>query len=761
MPLPVTRLRRWFAVSAVVMIAMVAGLYLYARWRVRHAVHEVPSKLGVEVQQTAEGFSISKSEQGRTLFTVTASRAVQFKKGGLTELHDVKITIYGKDASRFDRIAGADFEFDPASGDVTAKGTVEIDLEGNAQGLLRPDQAPPVEMKNPIHIETSGLAFNRNSGNASAHGRIMLQTAQASGTAVGIEYVAKTRVLSLLSDIAIDISSPHEAHLTADHGVITKDPRQIVLSRPQLSREQQKLRADRATLFLRDDNTVDHILAEGGVRSDLHGRSDASARSDRAELFLTGTQNLLREAILAGNVQLAVLGAQPAEAYAGRATLHFAGKQILQTVHAEEGVRLVQKKAQTGGQTAPDSSGSPEVAANTQDVEMTAPAMDFVVKADRRLERAQTSGPPQIVITQAGANQTAVVTAGKFEATFTGQNRLATLHGEPDARIVSRTPGQPDRVSTSQSLDVGFRPGGGIASIVQQGSVAYVDGTRQAWAQRATYTPADQMLLLNGSPRVADSGMTTTAQVMRMNRATGDAVAEGSVKSTYTELKAQPDGGMLAAADPIHVTSRTMTARRSTSVAVYSGNARLWQNANIVESPSLQFDREHRSLLAQGTPGQAVSTVLVQVDKSGKATPVTITSAHLTYTDSERKIVFDGGVTAKGSDATMTAQRMNVFLLRRSQPTSGSDLGTPGQIEKIVAEGGIAITQPSRRATGDRLVYTAAAESFVLTGGPPSIFDAERGRITGNSLTFFRRDDRVLVEGTPTSPTVTKTQVAR
>jgi lipopolysaccharide export system protein LptA len=288
-----------------------------------------------------------------------------------------------------------------------------------------------------------------------------------------------------------------------------------------------------------------------------------------------------------------------------------------------------------------------------------------------------------------------------------------------------------------------------------------VDGTRQAWAQRATFTPADQMLVLNGSPRVADSGMTTTAQVMRMNRASGDATAEGSVKSTYTELKAQPDGGMLASADPIHVTSRTMTAHRSTAVAVYTGNARLWQNANIVESPSLQFDREHRSLVAQGTPGHSVSTVLVQVDKSGNATPVTITSALLTYTDVERKIVFDGGVIAKGSDATMTAQRMNVFLLPRSQPATSSDLGTPGQIDKIVADGSIVINQPSRRATGDRLVYTAADERFVLTGGPPSIFDAERGKITGNSLTFFRRDDRVLVEGTPTSPTVTKTRVAR
>ena len=85
----------------------------------------------------------------------------------------------------------------------------------------------------------------------------------------------------------------------------------------------------------------------------------------------------------------------------------------------------------------------------------------------------------------------------------------------------------------------------------------------------------------------------------------------------------------------------------------------------------------------------------------------------------------------------------------------------PGQVERIVAEHSVVITQPTRHATGERLVYTSADDKFVLTGGSPSIFDAERGKITGDSLTFYRHDDRVLVEGKETSPTVTRTQVAR
>src|SRR6266478_3436577 len=674
MAAPISRLRRWFALGAILMIATVAGMYFYARWRVRKVVHDVPAKIGLNIQQTAEGFSISKSVEGRTLFTVSASKAVQFKGGGHAELHNVKIVVYGKDAGRFDQITGDDFEYDPTSGDVSAKGTVLIDLEANPEGMRHSDQSPPERTRDPIHIETNGLAFSRNTGNASATGKVVFQTPQASGSAVGIEYVAKAGTMNLLSAVAVDVSKPQAVRLNADHGLILKQPRQVVLTGVRLTRERQQLQSDRATFFLREDNTVDRILAEGDVRSEFHGgassksnssskasNSETRARSDRDELFLNGTRNQLTKAIFSGDVQFATgdaasrvstgeqerglrsrglqnqglqnQGEQVAEASAGRVTLHFsghsAGPQMLETVHAEDGVRLSQKKSQSGALFVSGAASSSVAggAAQDQDVEMTAPMMDFIVKGGRQLERAETSGPPQIVITQPGANQKTVVTAAKFTAKFTEKNRLATLHGEPDAKIVSGkiiatnsgvATSQSDRVSTSKLLDVVFRPEGGIASITQSGGVAYVDGAQKAWAQRGEYTAADQLLVLKGSPRVVDSGMTTTAQTIRMNRTTGDAIAEGNVKSTYSDLKAQPDGGMLASADPIHVSSRSMTAHRSPAIAVYTGDARLWQNANVVEAPTLQFDRDHRSLVAQeiGQDGAATRLRSVRAGQS-------------------------------------------------------------------------------------------------------------------------------------------------
>jgi lipopolysaccharide export system protein LptA len=842
----VSRLRRWFALGAVLMIATVAGMYFYARWRLRTVVHDVPAKMGLNIQQTAEGFSISKSVEGRTQFTVSASKAVQFKEGGLADLHHVKITIYGKDASRFDRISGDDFQFDPVSGNVTAKGTVLIDLEANPEGSRHSDQSPPDKNREAMHVETDGLTFNRNTGNASTKGFVVFQTRQANGSAVGLDYVAASGTMNLLSTVVIDIRSPRPIHVTADHGVILKQPRQILLTTMHVTREQQELRSKQGTFFLRLDNTVERIVAEGDVQADFHGWSETHSSCDRAELFLTGPHNQVNTAVLSGNVRLASLGTQPADGSAGRVILHFGGQQVLQTIHAEEGVRLSQKRSSssagnlvntpvntsfstpvnTAGQSglpgatalpattvAKAQPGDGEQRDAEQDVEMTAPAMDFYLKGGRQLERAVTSGPPKIVITQPGSNQKTTVTAAKLTSRFTDKNRISTLHGEPNAKIVgsridnqiasgkavpegtgkarSASP-QNDRVSTSQKLDVVFAPEGGIASITQTVDLAYVDGPQKAWGQRGEYTAADQMLVLIGSPRVVDNGTTTTAQKIRMNRVTGDALAEGNVKSTYSDLKAQPDGGMLASSDPIHVTSRSMTAHKSSGIAVYTGNARLWQNANVVEAPTIEFDRDHRSLVAQGVAqgvaqrvaqgiaqgvaqgdaqgnvagaaggtAQPVTTLLVQVDKKGNVTPIKVTSSRLTYADAERKIFLTGGVTAKGADATVTSEQMTVFLLPRSQSQVGTGRGTYGQVDRMIAEKQVVVTQPTRHGNGERLVYTSADDKFVLTGNSPSIFDAERGKTTGDSLTFYRQDDRVLVEGKQTSPAVTRTQVAR
>jgi lipopolysaccharide export system protein LptA len=206
----------------------------------------------------------------------------------------------------------------------------------------------------------------------------------------------------------------------------------------------------------------------------------------------------------------------------------------------------------------------------------------------------------------------------------------------------------------------------------------------------------------------------------------------------------------------------------------------------VVEAPSIQFQKEQRTVVGNSVGNQKVSTVLIGTDQKGNPTSVTITSAKFLYKDSDRKAHFDGGVTVRGSDLTITARQMDVFLAaassgtvegRASSPVQNQNSATtatggaplapqsanlgPAHLDKIIASGSVVITEPTRRATGEQLTYTATDDKFVLTGGPPSIFDAEHGKITAVSLTLFRRDGRVVVEGDRKSPAVTETKVVR
>jgi lipopolysaccharide export system protein LptA len=744
-PLRVSHLRRWFAASAVALILIVAGFYLYARHRVRNALKEVPEKIGLEIQQSAKGFTISKSNQGRTLFKIQASKAVQFKAGGRGELHDVEITVYGRDSGRFDRIIGKDFEYDAVTGDVTGKGEVQIDLETNPAGIGDPDQSPPKDLKNPVHLKTSDLVFNQKTGDAHANGEVEFDVPQAHGSALGLTYVARNNALSLNSQVAIAMNGLVPMSLTADRLTLSRVPRQLVLEHPHVIEGYQHSTADKATAFLSSENKLERVVAEGNLVIDSRRPGGGKITAGEMEL-LVGQNNHLQHALLQRDVRLTSIAQGDTQATAGRALLHFSSQGKIKNVHADENVLLKQVPASE----------------NKQSLEITAPAMDFVMAGDGRLIRhAETAGPPKITFAGDGSSPEPIeVTAGKFQADFDTNGQLTTLHGAPSVKIVSKADGKPDRISTSQSLDAHFHHGQTTA-FSQVGDFTYSDGQLKASAGTAQYNPQSQIMTLRQAPRVTDGAMTTSADSIQLNRLTGSAHAEGNVRTTDLPQNAHSGAGMFSASGPFHVVAQNLTATSNPATAIYQGNVRLWQNGQSVTAPYLKFERDSQTIKAKSSPNQRVSAHLNQADQDGRTTAVDISADQLEYSGEASALRVEGSVIASGRDVHLSANSIQCYFKERGSGAANKGEATSAAINKIVAEGDIVISQPGRRATGNRLIYTASEDKYVLTGGPPSIFDAERGNVTGDSLTLFGHDARVLVEGSKQTPAVTETRVAR
>jgi lipopolysaccharide export system protein LptA len=732
MPFDPKRLRKIFAGGAVFVFVIALGFYLRGIFKPQETIPDTPRNIPSGVEKSATGFNLSKSEGGKTLFTIHAASVQQYKEGGRAALHDVSITVFGRNQDRSDQIYGADFAYDPVAKVVSAEGEVRIDLEAVSTAAT-PAAGSAEETRNLIHVKTSALTFNENTGIAQTKAAIEFRVPEGNGSAVGATYDSHGGVLTLKSAVRITSTGPRKATITGQSATITKNPSRIVMQSAKVEELQRVISADKVTVFMGDDNNIERVVGSGNLHASSTGAKAFEINAPEGELEMAGA-NQARRGILSGGVTFASKGNSPAAGKAGKILLTFAADNRLSKARAEDSVQLKQGPA-------------------GKSQELHAVALDLSVKDGRRLEKAVTSGgPAEIVRDQAPGKTT--ISAGHFETVFNDQNRPVSLYGTPDAKIVDSVPGKPDRILTSRELTAKFNDKGEIISADQTGDFHYQEGTQTASAERAKYAAAEETIVLSGSPRVIDAnqGITLTAESIQLNRKSRNAFAQDNVKTTYSKMGAQPGGAMLGSADPIHVTGSSATMNSSTGVARYT-KARLWQGPNIVEAPTISFDRTKRSLQAQGGQGGRVASVFVQKDKNGKLTPVNVTSDRLSYVDAERRAVFSGNVVVHAQDAMITSATVQVILLPKKGQAENQ---SASQLERIEAQGDIKIEQGSRKATGNKLVYTAAEEKMVLTGTPeklPSIFDAERGQISGDSLTFFTHDGRVLVDSGETSKT--------
>ena len=78
------------------------------------------------------------------------------------------------------------------------------------------------------------------------------------------------------------------------------------------------------------------------------------------------------------------------------------------------------------------------------------------------------------------------------------------------------------------------------------------------------------------------------------------------------------------------------------------------------------------------------------------------------------------------------------------------------ELNRAEAYDALTLREQSRKTTGTRMTYTAADQTYVVTGVPVTILD-ECGRETvGRKLTFVRSTDTINVDGNGQIRTQTK-----
>jgi lipopolysaccharide export system protein LptA len=802
MPITIEKLRRWILQAALLTVAGVVALLLYGQHERRKLLRDLPGKLGIDIQQQTSEFTYSQSIQGKTLFTLHAAKAVQMKLGGHIKLHDVTIILYGRKQDRADRIAGQEFEYDPASGIARAEGDVFLDLQAPAKTVAASvkSSAEADADKNlassgsMVHVTTKGLVFQQKEGLASTDQDITFQFGGGvTGHAHGAQYDSARGIITLDAAVTADtMQNGNPVHVTAAHGELNRDTNLCVFTHVAYTTRGETATADHAAVLLRTDGSADRVetdgnvtltLAHGGTVQTPHAVLTLTTASEPKDMVATGGVHYADNAASAGGTARAAQGDSAA------AHIVFDAHGQAQRAELTGGVHTLEREKQKAAAAWTERElHAAMLTIDFHTVPGTAPVMHQATATGNA--RLRVTAPVQAKPGTGSMGSESTVLAGdSLVAIFTRQQppSVESLHGAGHTVLTQTAANGAVNESRGDTLDAVMRPrrktaahaqkvaeslAAQIEHAVQQGHVtlaqtpAVKPGSSaepmNATAARAEYTGSDDALLLTGTPQadpaMTDGGMQVAARRIRVARTTGDAVLTGNIRGNYAGTGTQ---------GATHVVADHAEIHRGSQHAIFFGSsaqprARLWQDASQVEAPILDFDRAAQRLIAFGDSNDAAAVHAVLAGNS--ASPSTahkaadlmrVSSRRMVYTSpaadkkmgaaaAQRQAEFNSGVNVQSSDGTIRAQRALVYLapVAAGGKPQQANAGLPvldGSVQRIVASGQVTLETGERRGSGEQLVYTPNPAPVVNPSAPAA------HPTNGNSGQF-------VLTGTPGAP---------
>jgi lipopolysaccharide export system protein LptA len=644
----VERLRIYLVGSAVFLLLVIAAFVGAARY-VRHLRVKLPASLGINIVRETDGYTYSQTNQGKTVFTIHASKAVEHTDGKVT-MHDVSVLLYGRNGDRHDRIFGDEFEYDTSAKVVRATGVVHMDLQAAA--------AAGADTKT-LHVTTSGLVYLEKLGVAATSEPIEFETGKFTGHATGADYSSDSGILMLHSAVSVSgMAGKRPLMLTAASATLDNRNQEAVLTDALYTSMGRTMAAKQATLHSRPDGTLARVEAQGDVTAVVDGATTGSQHGD----FVMNATNQLQSALLTGGVTYSLDGPlQQRRGKAEQAAIGFDAKGAANHAVFTGAVHMTERTRATAAENEPWSQR-----------ELTAAKVQVALApagaGKSQVRDVEATGSARMTMMDAGSLKSP---GGKGTTELSADDLKAHMLDAGDARQMPQldtiagvghtllhqvgVDGK-EQTSAGDTLDAKFRPGafvkqsGGakagsgvtqpadeqaaklLVSAAQQGHVAVMlrvpakgangkEDVEHATAQRAVYDGDLDRVTLTGGVELTDADGELWAAQVALDHGTGDARAEGGVKADLaqggTAFGGAGSGKSGVAAEPMHVLADWAERDHESGIArFYGAPVRLWQQGSQVQAPEIEYAREPKRLVAHGVATGAanspqVHTVLV------------------------------------------------------------------------------------------------------------------------------------------------------
>lgn len=551
------RLIRWLRWTIPLLVLVLVAIPAW-NYVMRVAQRTSPPKSGrplpVNVSVHTEGFTFSKTEGKRTIFTVHAKSNLGFKdKKGL--LQDVDVIVYGateKDPVR--NIHGDSCTYDQETSDFQFDGNVTVQL----------DEKTVVHTQQIIYRHEDGLVY--------APKRADIQQEGKTGHANSLEYKTGTGLLKLTGDVHLETESKTELEADA-----------------VLFHQKENWATMDGNVFIKSVN--------GWVKGDK-GRADLVAKTLKARL-VTVDGNVTAESKSSSNGDAWKLRAGWLEA-----TVSAAGNA--ERVRTRSNVEV-----EKDGRDSKQKLSGAEIDATLND---SGRVEDLEARQNARmvLGADQTLRSNQIRTNAAGSVNTtdnSVLQVG--DSTIEGRD--FAIHNAEEFVMFSTarraTLKSGEQQSSADRTDASFESRTNmLVSLIQSGNFQFRDAQRQGHAGSARFEDGGSIVTLEGSPVVMDSDKQIEAGKdgqIRLNQKENSFVA---TKNVSTVLKTSDQRTLVKAS----------RAEGGSESILYTGNVEMWRENVYMKADRLEAsgqNQENAKILAQGKVFSNLQAVRANSDK--------------------------------------------------------------------------------------------------------------------------------------------------
>ncbi|HEV7474692.1 MAG TPA: LPS export ABC transporter periplasmic protein LptC [Pyrinomonadaceae bacterium] len=736
------RARAPIVVRAVALLILVAAVVFVAvsyyglRNKTKFRLKSEAPELSTEIKGIVEGYEQRLMKKDRLYLWLRAARDITFTDDH-HELQQVNLAVYPPVGDKPDQIVADKAIYDPKQSVITFIGNVKV------------------ETKDAMKVNTASIAYDQNSEVAQTDAAISFERENVSGHSIGAVVESKTKKLELKRDVEITVkpevakdakakpsSRSRPVTIHSAHALFEQESMKMSFA-GGVTVEQDRDLMSGETLFamLNEQKHLQklEIRTNSYLRSMEEGRS-AEVHSVDMDFFLDKDQRLERA------VAMREAGGKTLDA---DSDLQLTGANLIEVLFQAQGDQSLLKQMRTEGRSvinlsAPKSKANDPRAANKR---LTADTVKLIWRVSGRdLDKAEAVGNAELfvdpIIKNAMADQK-TLTAPRIDCDFFEVGNLArtfTATGGAKAVIqpVQKVEDRGVRTLTSQKMTAVFvKETQDVERMDAQGDAKFNENDRNGVATNISYTGADNTVRLRGGePTVWDARARTKGLELDSDLTNHVSYSRGKTATTYYSQE-QTNGAtpFSKVKSPVYVSSERGEFHSDSGVAIYTGNARAWQEDNFVRADRLTIYVNEKKMDGNGHVQSQIYNARRRVEGTSSTIPVFAVADSMSYSDINRTLHYESNVDIRQGTDRVTSGIADVYLLKESS-----------EVEKTIAQREVVLTQPGRKGTGDWIQYTTADEVAVLKGNPARVEDAEKGSTEGGRLTMYMRDGRVIAD---------------